>query len=829
MQNKVIASAATPTFAETKIEINGEGKTYPLVINNKVDGSTYKWSSSKTSVAIISSKGVVTAVSKGSATITCKVTYPNKKTKTLTAKVTVLIPATAISINNANEVNGTHTMLLGETYNFNRDIVPTNSSDKTYWTIAGGDKDCLRIDDADSGIVTAIKAGKVILKAIAAKTATPEAAANSIVDDAVIIEVVGPSATVNSAEIVGSNELKVVFDSPIDKTTVIGTSNKLLDSIEITMRKNTKGVLASDPGNLTATLSEDGKTLTITSANKFDGDYGINITNKVKTTGQIAIESYYKQLSFFDTVPPTVVGYALDDTGFISIIQFSEPISITNLKVSKAALAYNTGSISQADPVTLSIMNNKLNYVLSTDKKSLSINLSGIASKDFNKSFSVSLTGIEDLSGNAPAEYILTAYLSTNNTPKPQAVPLSVTRTSYNTLTATYSRSIKTPGYVILNDSSYHLGVVDVNDNKKVNFTISDGEAMLTGAQKVDLYGWDSYNVISTDTSAQIKKPFYINFITDQTSPVLIEYSFDQPTSTLTLTYNEDVTLTILNGIFNSKLLTTNDDIRSNTMLNYVIQPSTDKKIIKLTISNMTMMGTYTFTMAQGFVVDGYRNQSLSRDVTISNMNGSSTELPVPYNIAQSTTNLNQIFIDFANKIDVESAQNVTNYSIPGVQIISATVTKNTSDTGATIMLTVADGSITLTAERPITIKGIRGYNGSYTPMNDYTKKIEFKDNQKPTFLSCEFDKTLKNRIIINFNEEVTGTASFKLTLISGTTSRELAYTVTTSNNAAYINLPTVPDENSYIRIEVLSNALTDISGNQSTLPSQMGALVSFK
>ena len=124
LQSETIALAATPSFKESKLEIIGEDETYQLEIKNKVANSTYKWSSSNTKVARVSSKGLVTSVGKGTATIRCIITYPTKKTKTINCKVTVIIPATKVKINNAKEVNGAHILKVGETYNFNRDIFP---------------------------------------------------------------------------------------------------------------------------------------------------------------------------------------------------------------------------------------------------------------------------------------------------------------------------------------------------------------------------------------------------------------------------------------------------------------------------------------------------------------------------------------------------------------------------------------------------------------------------------------------------------------------------------------------------------------------------------
>ena len=801
-------AAATPTFTESKFEVVGEGTTHQLEIKDKVTGSKYKWSSSNKKIAKVTSKGLVTAVAKGTATIKCVITYPNSKTKTITSKVTVTIPADEVKINNAVEVNGAHILLVGEKFDFNNNIVPAGTSYITYWSIGGGDGSCIRIDDTATGTVTALKPGKVILKVTAAKTTKNDDLKKSIINDAIIIEVKTPTATVNSAEITGSTEIRIVFDSPVDPATVIGTNGSLLNSVELTLRKNVKGVLATDPGTLKASLSTDGKILTITSQNMFDGEYGINVTNKIKTTGGVAIEEYYKQATFVDTVGPTIKSVVLDDSGLIATIQFSETVDFTNLKVSNATML----TAGNADPTTISKLNNRLNYVASTDKKALTINLSGIASADYGKAFLVTFSGIKDLAGNMPPSYTLTATIMTDTSPRPQV------RTSYNTLTVTFDRAVRQPGFAMINNGSMILGVIDPTDNKKVNYTFSDAEAALSGIQPVSVISWSGYNVAITDTTAN--QPFRfpgIDFTADRTSPVLLTYGFDAETSILTLTYNENVTLTAPSGVFSSVLQTVTDEMFSDTNITYTKVESTDSKVVKLLIGNLTKLGSYTFAIDNAFVVDSFRNVSLRRDnITVSNTGGAATELPGPYLIVQSTTNLSQIYVEFANMLDVATATNVANYNIPGVTVISAAITKNNKTNGATVLLTVAEGSINVTLERPITIKGVRGYNGSYSEMETFPAQlVELKDNKKPNLLgNPEYDKVAMNVIKFNFSEEMKGSIAFRVTQV-GTTPIEIPNVVTYNGNTVTLTLGFYPTNGSLLRIDILGNNLTDVSGNQ--------------
>jgi len=817
LQGTSAVMAASPSLKEDNIEIIGVGETYQLDIVNKVDGSKYKWSSSNTKVARVSSKGLVTSAGKGSATIRCVITYPNKKTKTLKCKVTVVIPATKITINNANPVNGAHILKVGESYNFNRDIYPSNSSDKTYWLISQGDPNCVKVNSSN-GIVQALKPGYVVLRAAAVRTATEEEALKSIIDDAVIIRIVEPSASVTYAEIIDSTQLKVIFDSPIDASTVIGTNNKLLDSIVITL-SNIKGVMASDPGNLTAQLSEDKKTLTITASNRFEGEYGISFTSNIKTTDGIALTEYYKLMKYADTIPPEIKECVVDDTGMVMSIVFSEPIDFTNLKVSNVAVVAVTGgqSSTSIDPVTAGILSNKNNYIASEDKRSLTINLSNIAYTDYNKIFSVAISGIKDLSGNAPASSYLTAYLRTDTSPKPQAKLISIARTGYYTLTAIFDRALKTGGYVIVQNGSSYAGIVDEKDPKKVNFTMNEADALKTGYQTVILSGWNSYNVDPKDTASYQQHQRTVNFTVDQTNPVLLKEEYDAQTGILTLTYNKEVTLSSKTGTFIARLVTINDEIRPNNNITYTQLSTNDPKVIKLQLGNMTYYGYYTFTLDKFFVMDTFKNYGLERTITISNFDGANLELPGPYKIAQSDTNPSEIYLEFANMLDVASAQNVSNYIIPGVTILNAKVVKNTKNEGATVVLTIADGSIEISLERPIKINGIKSYSGIYGPISDFSTTVYLRDNKKPYYVSTIFDKSKPNEIRLRFSENITGTMYVRV-INQSSYSYEIGNTVTVSGTDVIITLNSVPERNSLLRIEIIENKITDSSGNE-TMP----------
>ncbi len=802
-----VSAAATPTFKSSKVEITGIGKTSTLTIKNKVKGSTYKYTSSKKSVAKVSSKGVVTSVGPGTTTISCKITYPTKKTKTITCKVTVRVPATQIDISNGiTNANNSHVMTVNSTFDFDYALSPMNSTDKAYWYVGKGDS--IVVENSADGIVKAVKPGFATLMVKAVKSTSSTNVSSSIVDDSIIIEVRELKAEVKSADITSSNTITVVFDSPVDKSTVIDSSGNLTGNVVIALGKDAKNVTAADYGTLTPSLSTDGLTLTITASKAFDGIYTINFTNGIKTATGIAMEEWSKTLNYIDNTPPTIQTVELDDTGFINRIKFSEPIDISNLKVSNAQVASGTA----AESSTISIISNKLNYVLSTDKTVLTLNLSGISASDYNKTFSIILSGIKDLNGNVTPSAYYTTVVRTDATPKAQAVPISIVRTSYNVLTATFTRGIQpqAPGTITINGGSSYTGVVDSDNNKKVNYTISDADAGLIGIISVTISGWSSYNVISTDVSAYTPKTFQVNFTTDSTQPVLTTYDFNATTSILKLVFTEKVKLAADTGVIVASVRTLTDETLSGTNVNYTKVTSTDaENIIQLKLTNMTTIGTYTFNIEPGFVTDGFKNNNVQKTVIISNTSGSSTELPGPYLVHQSTTNPNEIYVEFANMIDYASANNVNNYKITGVTISSAYVSKNSKENGATVVLTVPDGAIDYTVDRLVIISGVMGYGGSYSAISSFTTNVTLKENKRPQYSGISYTN---GTIQLRFSEEIKGSMTVKLTVLN--TGEEIPCTVTVSGNNVVLTPSYTPANGTALRIQILSNNITDTSDN---------------
>lgn len=130
-----------------------EGKTAQLkatVLPKDTDDKTVLWSSADESVAIVSSKGVVTGVELGETTVTA--TCLDNENATYTIPVTVLKLATSVSFE-----QDSYDITLGDTLQLNHTVYPAETSNQAV-TYKVSNKYVASVDE--NGVVTALKGGK---------------------------------------------------------------------------------------------------------------------------------------------------------------------------------------------------------------------------------------------------------------------------------------------------------------------------------------------------------------------------------------------------------------------------------------------------------------------------------------------------------------------------------------------------------------------------------------------------------------------------------------------------------------------------------------------
>lgn len=785
------AKTVAPKLNVTKKTIYGIGKKYTIKVNNLTTGSKSSWSSSNKKVATITGKGVVTTVGAGSSNIKVTVTLPNKTKKVLYCTVTVkLRPATGVVITNIPENN---TIEVGNSNDYNRTLTPSNSTDKTTFKI----KDTSVATVNSKGIVTGVSEGSTVL------TATT----TSGVSDSVPIIVTPKTAKVDKVILVNGSELQIIFSDTINASTVL--NNGELINVKFNRVKDEESVLAGDYGTLTGSLSTDLKTLTITSTSVFNGKYEVEIPSTVKTVSGLKLEKYEKVLTIKDTFKPVNTGVSLEDTGVLATITFNEPISIDKLI---PALPKRLDGVALSS-TSLSLLANKNNYILSSDKKSLRIDLTDLALVDKGREIVVQLIGIQDLSGNSTNDIYVT--LTTDTTVRPQSKIVNAYRSSYNEITVQYDRAIRTPGSLEIANlsNSAVTGIVDKDNNKLVRYSLVTAATQLTGNQVVYVKNFNGYNTYSTGYESKM-----IDFTIRTTAPTLISSILETnitssvETNKLTLTFDKDVTLVNSVGEFESTLYALNEDV-SSIKVKY-ISGTANKKQITLILDNTSISasGTYDITIPSGLVKDAYHMGNDKKVITVKKSTGSMNELPAP-TITQLTGNPSEILLTFTKKIDKTSAEDISNYYIPGAVIYSAKVISNSS-TGATVKLTIISGTIQTTAEYPVVISGVKGANNTYAAMTGTPQLIKLVENVAPTVVSAKISSDFKT-IIITFNENIKGTPSYEVYQANTALPLNANVLPYISGNRVAITLDSYVTNMTNIYIKpTLSNLIVDLNNN---------------
>ncbi|WP_399629245.1 S-layer homology domain-containing protein [Sporosarcina sp. SG10008] len=123
---------------------------------------------------------------------------------------------------------------------------------------------------------------------------------------------------------INAKQVEVKFATPVTKTTVLNASNEV-QNMTFTMVTGA----TVNPGQLKGSLSEDGKTLTITANWIFDGEYAFKLTDAIKSISGEKFEEYTAIVKANDKVAPKLVsGSAAGKTSTNSFaLLFDEPVN----------------------------------------------------------------------------------------------------------------------------------------------------------------------------------------------------------------------------------------------------------------------------------------------------------------------------------------------------------------------------------------------------------------------------------------------------------------------------------------------------------------------
>ncbi len=262
------------------INDNEIGSKYDFNISNKVAKSTYKWTTSNKAVATVNSKGLTKAGTKtGKATISCKITLPTKKTKTLKATVTVKENATKVWVKNAPEKE----IGIGENaYDFDSSFSTASGAKATdfrMWEIDEASNTAGATVNAKDGKVTTTKAGEFKIRVRAYQNKAKLAANDTVDSEWLTVKVVSSLLSVTQNSV---TKLTATFDDNM---------KDVVKASDFTIKNKATNVVSAVKG---VSFSDDGKTVTVETFAQFADNatyvvtYGGKDYEVATTIGEVA-------------------------------------------------------------------------------------------------------------------------------------------------------------------------------------------------------------------------------------------------------------------------------------------------------------------------------------------------------------------------------------------------------------------------------------------------------------------------------------------------------------------------------------------------------------
>ncbi|WP_430509969.1 hypothetical protein [Gottfriedia solisilvae] len=603
-----------------------------------------------------------------------------------------------------------------------------------------------------------------------AKKTEFKAAADKMKADALakIEELASPK--VASVTAINASQIQVTFNKQVLESDLIDGAGALKN---VTVTPQTvDGVLASTPGTLKPVLSEDGKTLTLTTATgaKFNGTYSVVVaknTVKIVKDGSY-VGAFEGTVAVSDSVRPTLTGVTYNAAGTVAYLAFSESVTTLDADFSLTSVSRTDGAALDATTVAGFT---KADFTLSATKRNvIEVSLTDIAAADANKELNVNLVGVKDEAGNLISPNPVSVKLTKDTTVKAQANIVSVKRASATTVEVAFDKELQTAPTVAINGGAGVLASA-TGDSKVYEVTLTAPQQALTGIKDVAVSAWNAYN--TAGAAGSVTK--IVDFTVEKTAPVIESTQLTKigNVNYLVVNFNEEVTLADLAaGTLTGTVSKPNGDLVAIPTVNFSAatfhnQPltATKSKTVKINLDTLTtgvapavaytlVPGTFNVKISSGIAKDAFGNASAEKATSFT-VSTSTAKLAAPTSFVSKATNPSVAVVTFADKVDVASAETVANYSIEGATITAAKVITN-SAAGATVELTLASGSVNHEGVRLVSVKNVKGYADSFAAMNDYSAIKSFTENVAPKLAGATAVKlTSTSTIVVDFDENL--------------------------------------------------------------------------
>ncbi|MED1952322.1 hypothetical protein [Brevibacillus centrosporus] len=571
---------------------------------------------------------------------------------------------------------------------------------------------------------------------------------------------------VESVSAINGTQLEVKFNKAVDPATLfVNDEDGAFDANTVTITSIESTPVA--PGTLSGELSEDGKTLTVTTQNALSKRYNV-VINNLKAEDGADIAKYDEVVTIVaDTTAPTIVSTVKDSAGSYTVT-FSEPVK----SLGAVSYKYADGSAVTAGDVTN-------DFVLGTPTDKVTFTLG--AGVTAGKTVIATLIGAQDTASNLLNPNPATVSFVKGALDGVAPTVSAITQTGAKTFTVKFSEALVANPTIKINSTAVATTDV-VKDSTDPTVYKVTAPSVLDGATTVAV---ESFTDLSGEAGTNTSK--VVVFVKDTGAPkvtssnVVVDATDNK--QYLEVTFDKDVTLAAATvdgvGSFVKDFVTTPVEIADLTATTVDYKSASNKKVIRVELD--AFLGatatdvegaTYTLdltfagvTSTAGVAVD------TSKVTFTRGKDGvpASTDVVGVAGVAQGSDN-NKVEVTFDKAVDGASATNAANYKIDGAIVESVTLKAASGGTQVAVVNLKA-GSNEFTGTRNINISGVKALGSTKTMEPYHTNATSLNENVAPVLASAQLVD--KDQIVLTFSEAVTniaaGGADFEL-LIGGKT-----------------------------------------------------------
>ncbi|MGG3859311.1 hypothetical protein ABET41_15355 [Metabacillus fastidiosus] len=558
---------------------------------------------------------------------------------------------------------------------------------------------------------------------------------------------------VESVSVINAKQIEITFNKAVDKDTVLNdqgtkdTSDDVLLATAVDI-KELDGQLAPKvitEGSAKASLSADGKTLTITAQTTeyFDGRYTVVVTDNVKAVDKKAFSKATFNINADDKTRPTLKGVTYKDY-VTANVEFSEQIATAGTITYKLA----NGNDLAVNP-TATVVDGKIKLDLT-------------AVTDNDKDIIVTIVGAQDFRGNAVSPNPITVSVKKSTADDVKPTVESITATGNKSFDIKFSEKLIADPTISNVGGQVVTLTKDVNDATLYHATLASS---VSGLQTVSVTAFADLSNKAGDAYSKV-----VNFSADEIAPLLTSSKVEKIDGIeyLVLTYNKNVVPTdavAIDGTYldnyvstpMSPTLTTETASPAVANAPFTLYKPVDGKSnsVKLDLSALTKSAEYTVELDKGLVKDLFGNDSAEvKNFKFTRTSNVSTNAPKVDGVTPNALDNNKITISFDRAIDGASAINATNYQVEGATVEKAVLVNNS--TTFDVELTLAKDSNNASGARTVSVSGVKSQAG--TVMETYTTTANLVENVRPTIAKAEL--TSDSVITLTFSENVYNAAA---------------------------------------------------------------------